>query len=99
MTTTSATWMAPSADGRLEVFVIGHPEQGGGVEVWHLYQTAPAGGWSQWVSHGRTGPDLGWNAPRVAASADGRLELFTELGGGDLLHIWQTAPNNGWTPT
>ena len=97
--------MAASADGRLEIFVIGHPEKGGGMELWHLYQTAPAGGWSQWVSHGGpgpgsgTGPDFGWNAPRVAASADGRLELFTEIGGGDLLHIWQTAPNNGWTPT
>jgi hypothetical protein len=102
MTNASATWMAASADGRLEVFVIGHPEQAGGFEgfeVWHLYQTAPAGGWSQWVSHGRANPEGGWIPPRVAASADGRLELFTSIGGGDLQHIWQTAPNNGWTPT
>jgi hypothetical protein len=91
--------MAASADGRLELFALGHPDQGGGLEVWHLYQTAPAGGWSQWVCHGRTGPDGDWSPPRVAASADGRLELFASLGGGDLLHIWQTAPNNGWTPT
>ena len=52
----------------------------------------------QWVSHGcpASTDRAGW--PLVGASADGRLELFTGFDGA-LHQIWQTAPNNGWTPT
>jgi hypothetical protein len=92
--------MAASADGRLEAFVIGQRAgaQGfTGFDVWHIYQIAPAGGWSQWVSHGAASPTGNWTPPRVAASTDGRLELFTSIGE-DLQHIWQTAVSNGWTP-
>ena len=101
MAAAPTTWMAPSADGRLEVFVVGFAGSGGPV-VWHLYQIAPAGGWSQWVSHGSPGvPDPGRAFSQIitAPSADGRLELFTQFGDGGLWHIWQTARNNGWTPT
>lgn len=34
-------------------------------------------------------------APGVCLSADGRLEVFVR--GGALDHIFQTAPNNGWS--
>lgn len=33
----------------------------------------------------------------MAASANGRLEVFTVGGDGALWHIWQTAPNQGWS--
>ncbi len=99
MTTAPTTWIAPSADGRLEVFVVGTSENTGGIALWQLYQIAPAGGWSQWVPHGSALPaPRSWNPPRIAASADGRLELFMGFGDGALWHIWQTARNNGWTP-
>jgi acylphosphatase len=35
--------------------------------------------------------------PVVAANADGRLEAFVRGSDGALWHIWQTAPNNGWS--
>lgn len=94
------TWIAPSADGRLEVFVVGThgPPNGDGLALWHLYQTSPAGGWSQWVSHGSPPGDFSnWNQPVVARNSDRRLELFMGFGG-QTYHIWQTSPNGGWTP-
>jgi acylphosphatase len=30
-------------------------------------------------------------------NADGRLEVFVMGADGGLWHIWQTAPNNGWS--
>ena len=90
------TWIAPAADGRLEVFVVG--SGGGPFELWHLYQIAPAGGWSQWVSHpSPPGEFNNWNNPVVAPDSEGRLELFMSFGA-QTYQIWQTAPNNGWTP-
>jgi hypothetical protein len=38
------TWVAPGADGR-RLFVLG--DDGA---LWHMWQTAPKNGWSQWVS-------------------------------------------------
>ena len=35
--------------------------------------------------------------PVVARNADGRLEVFVQGSDGALWHIWQTAPNNGWS--
>jgi hypothetical protein len=91
------TWIAPSADGRLEVFVVG-TRGGGGIELWHLYQIAPAGGWSQWVSHGSApGVFNNWNNPVVARNSDGRLELFMGFDA-QTWQIWQTSRNGGWTP-
>jgi hypothetical protein len=91
-------WIAPSADGRLEVFVVGSRGGEGGVKLWHLYQIAPAGGWSQWVSHGSApGEFNNWNDPVVARNSDRRLELFMGFGG-QTWHIWQTSRNGGWTP-
>ena len=34
---------------------------------------------------------------RVAHNADGRLEVFAQGTDNALWHIWQTAPNNGWS--
>ena len=36
-------------------------------------------------------------APVVGNNADGRLEVFVRGTDGALWHIWQTAPNNGWS--
>jgi hypothetical protein len=94
----SRTWMAPSADGRLEVFVAGTSADLSSVTLWQLYQLTPAGGWSQWVSHGSPVTADGASWPIVGASADGRLELFMSFGGVPY-QMWQTAANNGWTPT
>jgi hypothetical protein len=94
----SRTWVAPSGDGRLEVFVPGTTDDMSHVTLWHLYQIAPAGGWSQWVSHGSAASAGTASWPLVGASADGRLELFMGFAGAPF-HIWQTATNNGWTPT
>ncbi|MFE2751514.1 hypothetical protein ACFXGA_05870, partial [Actinosynnema sp. NPDC059335] len=33
----------------------------------------------------------------VGRNADGRIEVFARGGDGALWHIWQTAPNNGWS--
>lgn len=100
------TWVAPAADGRLEVFVVG-TDHAGSQSLWHRGQTAPGSGWSGWFSHGT--PDgsngLHWS-PTVACDADGRLEVFVvgdDLqpggtgSGGALYHQSQSAPDNGWT--
>jgi hypothetical protein len=34
---------------------------------------------------------------QVAQDADGRLEVFVHGTDNALWHIWQTAPNNGWS--
>src|SRR5262249_5132239 len=66
-----------AADGRLEVFVPGIDGH-----LWHLYQTSPNGGWSDWEDLGvpRPGVDAAsgrvnvhWGPPAtVGSAADGR---------------------------
>ena len=90
--------LARSADGRLELFIIGI---GSGddkrLTVWHKWQTAPNNGWSNWTSRGTPpGVHYQWSGPAAAPSADGRLELFLTYGG-ELWQQFQTAPNNGWS--
>jgi hypothetical protein len=80
------------ADGRLEVFVI--DEDG---DLWHIWQTAPNNGWSGWaklptIAVASSGPPGG-----AIRDADGRIEVFIMTSGVEPLHVWQTAPNNGWT--
>ena len=88
--------MAASADGRLELFLVGSD-----VQLWHIWQTAPGNGWSDWTSHGRP-LGLGFAGTAGLAIASGgtgserRLELFAIANDGSLWQIWQTAPNNGW---
>lgn len=78
-------------DGRLEVFAVS------GGQLWHLWQTAPNNGWSGWGSLGAPAAGLHVGDPRVHYNADGRLEVFCLGGDGSAWHIWQTAPNNGWS--
>ncbi|MFD9370886.1 peptidase M23 [Streptomyces sp. NPDC060020] len=75
-----------SADGRLEAFAAG--AEG----VYHSWQTAVNGGWSQWRFEG--GPRDAQLA--VASNADGRLEVFA-LSGSTFDHMWQTAPAGAWS--
>jgi hypothetical protein len=106
MAQAATTWVSPSADARLQVFVIG-TDHAGDESLWHLSQTAPNNGWSDWFSHGTPSGSNGlrWS-PAVALNPDGCLDLFvvgddleTEgLGaGGALYHQRQTAPNDGWS--
>jgi hypothetical protein len=79
--------LAQSADGRLEVFMVGLDNQ-----LYHRWQTAPnSSQWSDsWVSLG--GPLYG--DPIVTRNADGRLELFIVGSDGRVYHKWQTSKNN-----
>ncbi|MEU2064782.1 matrixin family metalloprotease [Streptomyces sp. NPDC013455] len=52
-----------------------------------IYGTRP-----RWSSLGG-----GLTHPVTAPNADGRLEVFARGLDGALWHIWQTAPNNGWS--
>jgi hypothetical protein len=86
-----------NADGRLEVFSDGEGQNG--TELWHIWQTAPMGGWSAWESLG-TPPAEFMGFVAASANADGRLEVFARIGlmsSGTIWHIWQTAPNGGWS--
>ncbi|CAL9674047.1 hypothetical protein SUDANB105_07740 [Streptomyces sp. enrichment culture] len=75
-----------SADGRLEAFAAGADG------VYHSWQTAVNGAWSQWRFAG--GPRNAQLA--VASNADGRLEVFA-LSDTTFDHMWQTAPSAGWS--
>jgi hypothetical protein len=61
--------------------------------LWHIWQTAPNNGWSNWERFG--GVVLG--APVVVETVDGRLEIFVRSSDWRLWHIWQTSPNGGWS--
>jgi hypothetical protein len=84
--------LAASADGRLELKVVGNDGQ-----LWAQWQTAPSNGWSGWASHGNPAGVNLTGSPMLAASADGRLELMVVGNDGQLWHQWQTAPSNGWS--
>src|SRR5438876_493506 len=82
--------VAAAADGRLEVFL-----RGADNVLYHIWQTAPNGDWSQWenLSSGTYRP-LGHPVagdPGVGSAADGRLEVFVRGADNVLYHIWQTA--------
>lgn len=89
-----------SADGRLELFVIAAGT------VYHKWQIVAntVDRWSGWYSHGdiETAPGQPPTGPAIASNVDGRLEFFVVAGAGSaqgtLQHIWQLAPNDGWSP-
>jgi hypothetical protein len=65
--------------------------------LWHLRQTAPNDGWSQWFSHGAP-PVAGLaGSPAVASGAGGCLQLFVVGTDGARWQLSQTAPDGGWT--
>ena len=79
-----------NADGRQAVFAVGKDSLGS-LSLWMKEQFERNGRWTDWQSLG--GWDAGWSSsPVVASNADGRMEVFM-VGGGQLWHIWQTAPN------
>jgi hypothetical protein len=80
-------------DGRQEVFVLGSDGN-----LWQIWQTAPNGGWSDWGKLGQ--PPVGIRHSdriTVGENEDGRQELFAVGGDDALWHIWQVAPNVGWS--
>jgi kumamolisin len=79
-------------DGRLEVFVLANDQA-----VWHIWQTAPNSGWSGWASLGSPAVQIANGAPFPGRNADGRLEVFATGADGNVYHIWQTSPGNGWS--
>jgi hypothetical protein len=82
--------VAQNADGRLEAF--GVDKHG---TVFHIWQTLPSGGWSEWEYLGSGGNQVVQIA--VGQNADGRLEVFGITANGIPLHIWQTVPGGGWS--
>jgi hypothetical protein len=77
--------IASNADGRLELFV-----RGSDGALWHKWQTAPGGSWSNWASLGGQISDF-----VVGQNLDGRLEVFAIGAGNQPYHIWQTS--SGWS--
>src|SRR6266568_2160098 len=78
-------------DGRLEVFTVGTDGA-----LWHLWQAAPNGTWSNWASLGNPPTANVQSAPSVRKNKDGRLETFSICSDGALWHIWQITPGGVW---
>jgi hypothetical protein len=80
-------------DGRLELFTVAAGA------VWHRWQQeAGQGPWHRWHSLQQpSGSRLSLATPVVTRNHDGRLELFAVDRVGAVWHIWQTAPNGGWS--
>ena len=80
-------------DGRQEAFVAG-----GDGEVWQIWQTSPNGGWSDWRKLGRPDAKIrSGDRISVGRNQDGRQELFLIGDDAALWHVWQVAPNAGWS--
>jgi hypothetical protein len=79
-------------DGRLEVFV-----NGTSGALWHAWQEKASTG--PWTSFAKLGHAAGGfvNYPAVLENEDGRLEALEVKKNGSAWHVWQTAPNVGWT--
>jgi hypothetical protein len=77
--------LIPDRHGNLTVFV--HGMDG---NLWHRWQSAPNGNWSEWHSLGSP-PDTGEGSRSldVGQNQDGRLEAFI-VHRGELWHSWQT---------
>jgi hypothetical protein len=81
-------------DGRQEAFATASDGA-----VWQIWQTAPNGTWSDWRRLGR--PETGIHLPEritIGRNEDGRQELFVIGNDGACWHVWQVAPNGGWSP-
>jgi hypothetical protein len=93
-TMSSVPTVSRNRDGRLEVFAVGLRDIYT-ADLVHIWQPAAnSGPWSGWAS---LGGNLKLVAPAVGRNADGRMEVFACTKDGALWHIWQTAPNNGWS--
>jgi hypothetical protein len=90
---TSRFILGKNQDGRQEVFVVGSDEN-----VWQIWQTAPNGDWSDWRKLSQ--PPVGIRRSdriTVGINEDGRQELFVMGRDDSLWHVWQVAPNVGWS--
>ncbi len=86
-----------NGDGRLEAFALSAGVAG--PELVHLWQTSPGGDWSNWDNLGAA-PGAFLGALAVGENADGGLEIFGRVGlmsVGNLWHLWQTTPGDGWS--
>lgn len=89
---------ATNQDNRLEVFGIGTDQR-----LWHRYvrpglnltDWSGQNIWSNWESLGPA--DQGLRHIAVGKNPDGRLEIFAAGLDGKAWHIWQVAPNRGWS--
>ena len=87
----STAVVACSADGHLELFVVGNDGR-----LWQTRQTAPNGGWSGWRPHDApSGMKFLRLRPAVASGLDGRLELFVVGDDASLWRLRHTGPNDG----
>ncbi len=68
---------------------------------YHLWQTSPGGGWTNWAPLGCG--HYGATELVVAQNNDGRLEVFDRQKDGKVFHIWQLPgteagnPNDAWS--
>lgn len=82
-----------NADGRLEIFTI---SQILGGALWHIWQLAPGGRWSNWESLGTPLSNGNILYVAVGENADGRVEVFIVGSDTALWHIWQLGGGSGW---
>lgn len=90
----SAPAVGTQEEGRLDVFTLNS-----GLQVQHITQLAPRGGWGAWrtLAGGLNAADRFRDSIAVGYNQDGRLELFaTLLSPNWLAHVWQNAPNGDW---
>ncbi len=99
--------VAHNQDGRLEIFYGRAATGSTGPAIYHMWQTSPGGNWSLESQLGAPGESLA--APAFGINSDGRIEVFAQqlwYGFGSppisgphyrISHIWQTAPNSGWS--
>ncbi len=99
--------LGQNQDGRLELFVAAYSDSlTNHSVVYHLWQTAPN---ASWIGGDTLGQNIAFLAPAAGQNLDGRMEVFAQnlwYGFGsppcsgphyEVSHIWQTAPNNGWS--
>jgi len=83
--------VAFSADGHLELFVVGNDGR-----LWQMRQTARDGGWSGWRPHDApSGIKFLRLRPAVASGRDGRSDPFLVGDDASLWHLRQTGSNDG----
>ncbi len=99
--------VAQNQDGRLEIFYGREATGSTDDAIYHMWQTSPGGAWSLEDQLGAPGESL--KAPSFGINLDGRIEVFAQqlwYGFGSppiagphlrISHIWQTAPNDGWS--
>ena len=92
ITLTERFTVGRNQDGRQEVFAVASDGN-----VWQIFQT-PNGRWSQWTKLGQPPEEIrDGDRITVGRNIDGRQELFAIGGDGSCWHIWQVAPNVGWS--